>query len=73
MQPCLSQETREAGDWGEQAWGPCGTLPSPHLSSYQMSFLISSTGFEDLLGVQKGTHSWGLVVMRALLSPEDKC
>lgn len=60
--------------WELQAWGAlCGVVPNPHLPTYQM-FYISSTGFEDLLAVQRGdTYGWGEVVKRALLGPRDKC
>lgn len=46
--------------WELQAWGAlCGVVPNPHLPTYQM-FYISSTGFEDLLAVQRGdTYGWG--------------
>ena len=59
MRPCLSQGPREVGDLGEQAWESCGRLPSPHLSTYQMLFLVSGMGLEDLLGVQRGDTAGG--------------
>ena len=47
------------GDLGEQAWGPCGRLPSPPLSTYQTLFLVSGMGLEDLSGVQRGNTQLG--------------
>lgn len=44
---------------GEQAWEPCGRLPSPHVSMYQTLFLVSGMGLEDLLGVQRGNTQLG--------------
>lgn len=51
--------------------GSCGRPPSPCWSTYRTSFRISGVGLDDLLCM--GGHSWGLVVMRALLSPGAKC
>lgn len=63
------------GAQGGVAWegrpGSCGRPPGPRLSMYRTSFRISGVGLEDLLC--RGGHSWGLAVMRALLSPGDKC
>lgn len=59
MRLCLSWGPREAGDLGEQAWEPCGRLPSPHLSTYQTLLLVSGMGLEDLLGVQRGDTQLG--------------
>lgn len=55
----LFRGPREVGDLGDQAWGPCGRLPSPPLSTYQTLFLVSGMGLEDLSGVQRGNTQLG--------------